>query len=338
MKLKSLSILLTLAMMLGLLTACSEKEEVTIEADPNPTTVNLGLIMGPPSMGLGYLLNEAAEGNTYNDYNVEVAGIDYAYVAAMLGQGDFDIATLPSNIAPILYNNEDLNEDFLVISIGNLGVLYVLTCDPDIQSMEDLAGKTVYSIGEGGTPEYTFDYVLDQTGLLDEVNFSFRSTPFEILTLLLDEPGAVALLPQPFVEVAKLLVPGLLIPIDITDVWNSFEATNGAEAITTVTVVRKDFLLEHEQAVLEYLELSKLSTDYCLENLEEAAAWTMEFETFLDADIAAEAIPSCSIVTITGEEMREMFEPFIQIMYDLNPDAVGGAMPGDDFYYIPPTD
>lgn len=23
------------------------------------------------------------------------------------------------------------------------------------------------------------------------------------------------------------------------------------------------------------------------------------------------------------------------IMYDLNPDAVGGAMPGDDFYYIP---
>ena len=42
--------------------------------------------------------------------------------------------------------------------------------------------------------------------------------------------------------------------------------------------------------------------------------------------------PSC---TITGEEMKQKLSGFLQIMYDLNPDAVGGAMPGDDFYYIP---
>lgn len=33
--------------------------------------------------------------------------------------------------------------------------------------------------------------------------------------------------------------------------------------------------------------------------------------------------------------MKQKLSGFLQIMYDLNPDAVSGAMPGDDFYYIP---
>ncbi len=33
--------------------------------------------------------------------------------------------------------------------------------------------------------------------------------------------------------------------------------------------------------------------------------------------------------------MKQKLSDFLQIMYDLNPDAVGGVMPGDDFYYIP---
>ena len=33
--------------------------------------------------------------------------------------------------------------------------------------------------------------------------------------------------------------------------------------------------------------------------------------------------------------MKQKLSGFLQIMYDLNPDAVGSAMPGDDVYYIP---
>ncbi len=31
--------------------------------------------------------------------------------------------------------------------------LYVMTTDPSISGMSDLVGRTVYSYGEGGTPE-----------------------------------------------------------------------------------------------------------------------------------------------------------------------------------------
>lgn len=297
--------------------------------------VNVGLIMGPPSMGMGWFINEAKEGNTYNNLNFEVGGVDYTALASKFNTGDYDIIHCPSNVGAILYNNEDLKEDAVVIDIGNLGLLYVMTTDPSVKSMQDLQGRNVYSIGEGGPPEYTIGYLLEQEGL-DNVNMSFKSTPFEVLNLLQDEENSIALLPQPFVEVAKLLVPGIYTPIDITEEWNSLNLESGAESVTTITIVRKSFLEEHEEAVVEYLNMCKKSVDYCLENPKEAADWTDEFETFLNGEVAEAAVPYVNMCAITGQEMKDKLSGFLQIMYDYNPDAVGGAMPGDDFYYIPP--
>ena len=292
--------------------------------------------MGPPSMGMGWMIHENEEGNTYNDYNFEVGGVDYTALASKLNTGDYDIIHCPSNVGAILYNNKDLKEEVEVIDISNLGLLYILTTDDSIKSMDDLKGRTVYSIGEGGPPEYTFGYLLDQEGLSDDVNFSFRSTPFEVLNLLQDEENSIALLPQPFVEVAKLLVPDLKVPIDITEEWDNLKLESGAESVTTITIVRKKFLEEHEQAVIEYLNLLKKSVAYSLSHVDEAAEWTDTYETFLNPEVAADAIPYVNMCAITGQEMKEKLEGFLKIMYDYNPDAVGGSMPDDDFYYIPP--
>ena len=297
--------------------------------------VNVGLIMGPPSMGMGWFINEAKEGNTYNNFNFEVGGVDYTALASKFNTGDYDIIHCPSNVGAILYNNTDLKEEAVVADIGNLGLLYIMTTDPSVQSMQDLQGRNVYSIGEGGPPEYTMGYLLEQEGLTD-VNMSFKSTPFEVLNLLQDEENSIALLPQPFVEVAKLLVPGINTPIDITQEWDSLDLENGAESVTTITIVRKSFLEEHEEAVVEYLNMCKASVDYCLTNPKEAAAWTDEFETFLNGEVAEAAMPYVNMCAITGNEMKDKLSGFLQIMHDYNPDAVGGAMPGDDFYYIPP--
>lgn len=194
-------------------------DDISYMGSTDATEVNVGMIMGPPSMGMGWMIHENEEGNTYNDYNFEVGGVDYTALASKLNTGDYDIIHCPSNVGAILYNNKDLKEEVEVIDISNLGLLYILTTDDSIKSMDDLKGRTVYSIGEGGPPEYTFGYLLDQEGLSDDVNFSFRSTPFEVLNLLQDEENSIALLPQPFVEVAKLLVPDLKVPIDITAEW-----------------------------------------------------------------------------------------------------------------------
>lgn len=176
MKIKRfLAACMALTLSLGALTGCGNSSSNTsadsgeVQGSADATDVNVGLIMGPPSMGLGWLIHENEEGNTFNHYNFDVAGVDYSAVSASLNQGDYDIATVPSNVAAILYNNPDMKEKVKVISIGNLGLLYIVTTDPTIQSIQNLAGRTVYSIGEGGPPEYTFEYMLEQYHLIGQV-------------------------------------------------------------------------------------------------------------------------------------------------------------------------
>ena len=46
-------------------------------------------------------------------------------------------------------------------------------------------------------------------------------------------------------------------------------------------------------------------------------------------------MPLCNVVCITGDEMKNSTQAYFQVLFDQNPEAVGGALPGDDFYYEP---
>ena len=39
-------------------------------------------------------------------------------------------------------------------------------------------------------------------------------------------------------------------------------------------------------------------------------------------------------VCLTGEEMHSAVAGYLQVLSDLNPKAVGGQLPGEDFYYL----
>ena len=54
----------------------------------------------------------------------------------------------------------------------------------------------------------------------------------------------------------------------------------------------------------------------------------------VEAAVAEKAIPYCNIVCITGEEMKSSVQGYFQVLFDQNPQSVGGALPGDDFYYL----
>jgi len=49
--------------------------------------------------------------------------------------------------------------------------------------------------------------------------------------------------------------------------------------------------------------------------------------------VAEKALPYCNIVCITGSEMKEKLSGYLQVLSDAEPASVGGALPGEDFYY-----
>ena len=52
------------------------------------------------------------------------------------------------------------------------------------------------------------------------------------------------------------------------------------------------------------------------------------------AAVAEKALPGCNLVCITGAEMKTAVGGYLQTLYDLKPEAVGGAMPTDGFYWL----
>lgn len=315
----------------------THEEQRSLMGSADACDVRVGLIMGPPSMGLAQFIVAAQNGKTRNNFTFTPNGVDYVGLAATFNQGDYDICTLPSNIGPILFNNHELKNEYEVVSVNNLGVLYVMTNDESVASLDDLKGRTVYSYGQGGTPEYTIEALLKKRGLDGSFNLEFKSSPLEVLNMMQERDGCVAILPQPFVSLAKILVNPLYIPIDLTVEWDAAFVDTGSQAVTTTTIVNKAFLEEHEQAVVEYLDMAGQSVAWTLANMDAAASLQEELGTFLNNSVALDAMPYISMVNLTGETMRTALSGFLAELYAANPDSIGGSLPGDDFYYLPPA-
>jgi len=66
--------------------------------------------------------------------------------------------------------------------------------------------------------------------------------------------------------------------------------------------------------------------------VEEAAKIIGEYGIVPEA-VAAKALPFCRIVCIDGAEMQTKLSGYLGVLFEQNPKAVGGQLPGDDFYY-----
>ena len=53
----------------------------------------------------------------------------------------------------------------------------------------------------------------------------------------------------------------------------------------------------------------------------------------IKASVAEKAIPECNIVCVTSGEMKNALAGYLKVLYDQNPQSVGGSEPGEDFYY-----
>lgn len=327
MKLAVLGLLLVL--LCGSLAGCGAMSEDSKET----TTIRVGSLKGPTSMGLLFLMEEAQQGESSNLYEFQMATAADELLPLM-AKGELDIALVPANAASILYSKTEGNVS--VIDINTLGVLYLVSGDTSIQSVAELAGKTIYLTGKGTTPDYVLHYILAENGMSEQdCTLEYKSEATEVAAILAENPDAIGLLPQPFVTSACMQNEALSVVLDMNEEWNRVQSENGSSMVTGVTVVRKEFLKEHEEAVLTFLEEHAKSTQTINEDAATGAAYAVEQQIVAKEAIAQKAIPECNITCITGEEMKQALEGYLTVLYEQSPESVGGALPAEDFYYVP---
>lgn len=293
------------------------------------TTVRLGGLKGPTSMGMVKLLEDNENGLTANRYEFTLAGSPNDLTPALL-KGDLDVLAVPVNLGAILFGKS--GGAVQLAAVNTLGVLYVVEKGGEtVQSLEDLKGKTLYATGKGSTPEYALAYLLAQHGvdIGADLTVEWMSEHTEVVAKMAAAENAVALLPQPFVTVAAGQVENMRVALDLTKEWDSLD--NGSQLITGGLVVRKAFAEENPEALAAFLEEYAASTAYTNERPAEAAQLIEKFD-IIKAAVAEKAIPFCNIVCVTGDEMKGIVTGYYQTLFDQNPEAVGGAMPGDEFY------
>ena len=115
--------------------------------------------------------------------------------------------------------------------------------------------------------------------------------------------------------------------------FRSVQTDGGSRLVTGVTLVRRAFLEEHPEAVAAFLEEHEKSASYVKEQPERAAELVVKTGIIEKAPVAKAALPYCNITCITGEEMKAALKGYLGVLYDQEPQSVGGALPGDDFYH-----
>ena len=347
---KIVSLLLALTMALGL-AACggvasssvassaAASSEAVSEAASSEETVSEPLsatealriagLKGPTTMGLVNLLSMESDGTASMDYDLQLYGAADEIVPLLM-KGELDMAAIPANLAATLY--QKTSGGIEAVAVNTLGVLYVVEKGDTVQSMADLKGRTILSTGKGTTPEYVLRYLLTQNGIDPDkdVTIEYYSEATEVTAQMANTEDAIAVLPQPYVTAAGLQDDTLRVALNLTEAWNKVCDT---QLITGVTVVRKEYAEEHPDVVAAFLSDYAKSVDAANTDLNGTAALCEEQGVVAKAAIAKKALPNCNIVCLTGDDLKTNASAYLQVLFDADPAAVGGAMPGDDFYW-----
>ena len=345
---KTLSLLLAAAMTLSLLAGCGSKNNNDASQSAagsgsasasqsqqgvEKTGVNFMALSGPTGVGAAYLMKYYSAETSPADCPVALnstVAADNKEVTDALVNGTADIAAVATNVAANLAAKTD--GGIQVLAVNTLGVLYILEKGDSVQSMADLAGKTVYATGQGANPEYVLNYLLTQNGVdPSQVDIQWM-TAQEVTAQMASGDSAICMLPVPAATALMMKDQGVRQALSLSDEWDKLG--QGSLAMGCV-VGRTQFIEEHPETVDAFLDLYGDSITFMSDEhgVAGAAALVGELGITANEQIAQKAIPQCNLTFLTGADMKATLEEYYQVLFQADPASIGGSRPYYPFYY-----
>jgi len=313
-----ISILILSILMAGVFTGCAPEAEELLTAP-----VKIGSLNGPTGIGMVKLLEEP------DKYQVTMYQSPDEVVGKIIS-GEVDVASVPSNLAAVLYNK--LEGDIVLIGVNTLGVLYIVENGEAVTDISDLKGKTIVASGKGGTPEFILNQLLVNAGLDPQkdltVNWLMNHT--DVASTLMAKEGTIAMLPQPFTTIVTEKNPKVRVAVDMNAEWKTSQKT---ELPMGVLIAQKSFVEDREADLTIFLKDYTASVDFVNSDAEAAASLVSEYGIIPDALIAKKAIPQCNIVFIPAQDGKADLVSFYEIISAMDPKSIGGTMPDENFYF-----
>ncbi|MDR0430414.1 MAG: ABC transporter substrate-binding protein [Tannerellaceae bacterium] len=273
--------------------------------------IRVSVLRGPSAIAFAHWMQHPP---TLNGKKFVVKIIDTpVQMQANLIKEDVDIAVLPMANAANLHNK---GIHYLLAGCPIWGTLYMVE-NKDIEPNDN----SLYIFGVGANPDILTRYYLKQKGLSYSLNYSF-STAEEVMQALYIGKAQRAVLSEPFLSMALQRDSLLHIVADL----NPLEDNISGFAQTAILFVPS---LEDYRNSLD--SLLDISCRFANEKPKEAIRILETKKVFPEKMLTAKCIERCKIKYVPISDSRKNVLRFLQLLYDYEPKAIGGKLPGKDF-------
>jgi len=320
-----LSALVTLITCL-LLAGCTAQPGTPAAQQP----IAVGGMTGPTGMGLAPLMAGQPTPGTGPAISVTLYP-SADQITPQLVNGTLPLATIPVNLAAVLHAKTGGAVQLAVVN--TLGVLYVVAKGPaasSVHSIADLAGRTIWSTGQATTPQYVLDDLLANAGVAGSVDVQYLSAATEVAARLAAADAGIAILPEPYVTTVMAKDPAVVTVIDLTQAWAA--AHPDSQLVTGALVVQKAWADNNPDLFAGFMVRYEDSIRFAIGHPDQAGPMIAAAGIVPDAATATAALPRCHLAYLAGAQARTAVSAYLQVLFAADPQSVGGAVPGDDFY------
>lgn len=247
--------------------------------------------------------------------------------------GRWELAVTPSYVAANLHNK---GIPVRLMNIMTSGLLYLVSTDPQITSVPDLAGKSVVMPFKADMPDLVLQYIAAESGMKANRDYqlNYVANPFQALQLLLSGRADHAVLPEPVATAARLRglksSRQLHRAINLQQAWG--EVTGGEAAIPQAGMVVSETLLQALPELPKRLNQALSESTAWVVNNPASAGRLGEAYLGMKAPVIEQSIPFSNFRLTPAAEGREQLQRFFGILARVSPAIIGGRLPADDFY------
>lgn len=222
-----------------------------------------------------------------------------------------------------------------MLCLLGMGHLSVVTSDETIRSFHDLAGKPVLGFFRHDMPDLTFRAIARMEGMDPEkdLRLDYVQTPMEAAQMLVAGKAATAILSEPPATAAIMMAAGqgrnLRRAFELTEVWGRHK---GTARIPMAGIALHAGLLDEAPELIAALKTGLPAAKAHVFADPAAAARLAERTMEMRPQVFEKAFPKFNIDVVSARAVKSELETFYTALLELEPEAVGGRLPPDDYY------
>lgn len=215
--------------------------------------------------------------------------------------------------------------EYQILAITNLCGPQLLVKGASPASWDELRGRTIHANANDPDQIAILRHLLVENGLDPDINVTIETDSSPYYRPEDSQKGDVYLL-DPYNAAAAMAEDSeLTLFADLGEEWDSLSL---GQIVAGCAVARTEFVQAHPEAISAFLS-----------GMEQSAAAMSDPDTAVNywsnpnRDVLLAALPHCGITFAAGQDMKDLAEDYYLSLFQADPDAIGGGLPYDDFYY-----